>query len=152
MLTCPYDTTSNIADVPIDLIQSLAILNDNDSDIEDKLYGLKNIQQVTCHRSISSKGDIAVRSQGIMVRVKLEEHVPDLPTSVSSQSSKDCVQGNSWAVTHLRQCPSGRTISSCASANEIGSHIRDRVRSKNVCCDEIENSAPCRCFGGSSCL
>ena len=84
MLTCPNDAACNIADITVDLIKPLTVHNDNDSNIEDELYGLEDIQQVARHGSISSEGNVAVRSQRIMVGVKLEEHIPDLPTSVSS--------------------------------------------------------------------
>lgn len=88
--------------VRIDLVQALSILDDDDPYVEDELNCLQDVYQMTDDPSIGSECNIAKGLQRVVIGIKLEEHLPDLPARVACQSSKDGVKNDTWTISHLR--------------------------------------------------
>lgn len=69
--------------VRIDLIKSLSVLDDDDSHVEDELNCLQDVYQMAHDLSIGSECNVAKGFHGILVGIKLQEHLPDLPPCVA---------------------------------------------------------------------
>jgi len=97
----PDDAAHNIADAVVDLRQTLSVTNDNNTDVEEQLDRLKGVERVASVFAVDAESNVSVCLQREFVRVEAQEHVPDLPTGVTSEGTKDGVQDNARAVTHL---------------------------------------------------
>lgn len=58
------------------LRQTLTVGDDDDTDIEEKLERLKEIDRVSCDRAVCAEGNVAVSLQGVAVGVQAKEHLP----------------------------------------------------------------------------
>ena len=100
---CPDDTADDVADVAVDLVKTLSVTDDNNTNVEEQLDGLQNVECMASVGAVDAESDVSVGLQRVSMRVEGEEHVPDLPTSVTCESTKDCVEDNTRAVTHFWQ-------------------------------------------------
>lgn len=131
----------------------MSVLDNNYTNIKDKLDSLESVHQVTRNTPVSSKGNVAKSLERVVIGVQLEKHLPDLPARVAGQCPKYGIQHDAWTIAQLRQSPSeqekGQLVVSVCIEVEI---LRDRVWSKDICGNQIEDGAPSGCPSGPSSL
>jgi hypothetical protein len=74
----PDETADDVADVTVDLVEPLAVTDDDDSHETEQLNGLQDVDDVPSDRPENAKGNISVALEGIAGRVKLQENSPEL--------------------------------------------------------------------------
>lgn len=74
---CPDDAACNIADVAVDLIQTVAISNDDGTDIEQKLDRLQYVDAMTSGSAVDTESNVSKGLHRVSVRIEVEEHCED---------------------------------------------------------------------------
>lgn len=95
----PDQTADNKAEFELgDLRQSLSVGDDNQTNVENKLDTLQDVDQVAHPGTKETETEVTKVTNGVVEGVKTQEHVPKQVTRINGETGEDGVQGNTGTV------------------------------------------------------
>ena len=72
--------------------------------------------------AINSEEGVGVGLHRIAVGIEVQENLVQLETRVHGQATENSVECNTWAVTHLCECPSAKELLASYSVENMLTH------------------------------